>query len=326
MKNKYLFVILLCMTCLCALALISNSYADIGFGKATVYGKVTDSDGITPCANVQVNIKLGTLHSPFPWNEKKAYTDSDGNYTAEISFPKMVEIQFHAEALQTDSLPFKNGSNWVGFYNQPPEDNGSYELNITLKDYSNAAIIQGYLEDEQTGLPLHNYVIWIKTSASTGTSILYTNSKGFYKGLVNNVGDAKASLTLTTSTNEETVYIKQGKSLSVNAGKAYTINFQLERDTTQSYVYGIMTEADTGDPISYATVRFSKPNNRYGDSTAITDFLGRYKKSLKAGTYYLSTFGANTIVADRSQYTRQSQKIEVGQDEKKRIDIEMVKK
>ncbi len=331
MKNKYVLARLTCIVYLCLLALISNSHADTEVGKATVYGKVTDSDGITPCANVQVNVRVGSLGSnetgsSFPWNEKKVYTDSEGNYTAVISFPKIVQIIFYSEVILSNSLPFKRDYEWIGFYNQPPEDNSSHELNIALAAYSKAVVIQGYIEDAQTGLPLDNYSINIKSSASTGSSSAYTNSKGFYKELLTSIGDGKTYLTLTTEDNEDIVYTRQQKNIYVESGKIYTINFQLERDTTKSYVYGVMTESDTGDPISYATVTFSKPSDRYGDSTAMTDFLGRYKKSLKAGTYYLSTFGANTEVADRSQYTRQSQKIEVAQDEKKRIDIEMVKK
>ena len=240
MKNKRAIVMLILTICL--FTLTSIVFADTSLAKVTIYGKVTDSDGVTPCANAPVIIKLDRDGAYFPWNEKEVSTDSDGNYTADFSLPKIVQIYCAVETLIDDSLPFKGGYNRIGFFNQPPDDNGSYELNIDLKSYSNSAIIQGYLEDTHTGIPLNNYSIELKTNSESGRSALKTNSKGFYKELIT-AADADTTFTLSVNhfAEQEVAYLPQTKEITMNAGNTYTLNFQLERDTEQSYVYGVVT-------------------------------------------------------------------------------------
>ena len=303
--------------------LINLAYA----GTATVYGKVTESDGVTPLPSAPVVIKVtGLTSADFPWTSKTVYTDSYGNYKTVISFPDIVEIKFLAEVITTNATPFKKNSNWLGFYDYPPQNNGSYKLNIKLYSYPYATVIQGTIKDDETGVVLSNYDVAVTISGQPGTYLFEADSGGFYKGLVN-LNSPSATITVRApGAGEEVQYGIKTITTAVSSQKAYGISFFLVRDKNAAYIYGTVTNASTGQPIPFAQVSISDSSG-WPLGKSVTDFLGRYRRYVSGGaSYKLFTTGAHTAVDKRSPYYSQIKYIDVGSGKASRLDFEMIPK
>jgi hypothetical protein len=310
------------------LSLLCCGYAQAGV--ATVSGKVTEANGVTPVVGAEVTIRVTGLSGipDFPWPAKKVYTDIQGNYQASVRFPGIVEIGFYVTAFKTDTLPFKSGAASKEFLDSPPVNSASYKINVKMSNRSDCAQLEGVITDMETGLPLSDGDVMITVPGITGTQSVFTDSDGSYKLLVR-VGSVPQVVTIKSPGfgHEVKYLVKQYKMTLANQNK-YSLNIALMRDKQAGNIHGTVINANTGNPIAYAKVRISGPGG-WPVGTPVTDSLGRYKQSLygnQTAQYGVSTYGAHTLVQSRSRYTYNSKGVVVGVGQTKRVDFEMIPK
>lgn len=305
-------------------------------GTATIYGTVTDSAG-NAVASTTVEIKVrGTFRTgdDFPWASKKVNTNSSGYYSTKIQFPDILEQEFVAEVIKTNKKPFQTGFKKIEFLNTKPQNNGKYQLDITLSAYTTyGVVIQGQIKDSVTGEPLSNYLVNIGSYSGGGAWGVWTNGDGFYKCMIwlNNPSD-KISLTVPYESveREEVKYAPVEKIVTVNAGTIYTYNFSLNKDATTGYIFGTVVDASNGipQPIPYAKLEIISFSDTWERYYPTTDFLGRYKQyvtttSMGPKYYSVRCIGAHTIYAEYSPYYEQTISAPFGYT---RVDFDMIKK
>ncbi len=338
-KEKIIFSLCLCLF----LILLVVGFSEAG--TATIRGYVTEEDGITPAVGIPVTIKVTSIEDKrwlpntapwesddFPWMSKTVNSDADGLYQATISFPDVIEIKFKAKAIKSDAAVFKTGENFLDFENSPPANNASYELDITLSppttNYS--IIVKGYLKDSETGEFLSNYDIGFRIPGQNDRSA-ETDSTGYYQELIYLLESDDLVTVGVPSGYDPVEYITQTKAISVSSGNIYDLDFELMRKKSAPYVYGTVTEAATGQPIPFATILIEHSPSGWPLGRVPTDFLGRYKQFLPAGSggsYFASTTGAHTIDVNKSTYVFQSKLINgsIVNGKAYRVDFNMIRK
>ncbi|MDO8602653.1 MAG: hypothetical protein Q7O04_02250 [Candidatus Omnitrophota bacterium] len=341
--KRYLSALCVVVVSLFAFITVNTAHA----ATVTVYGKVTESDGTTPVASAEVRVWVRTGIYPdyeylvdFPWIVKKVNTDKNGDYNVSMPFPETTEIAFYAEVIKSDSKPFKRGYQAYDFYNTPPEDEKKYNLNIKLFSYPNSVIIQGYIRDAQTGLAACPGGVSFEWNTG-GHGTFYTDNAGVYRGIIRGleyVGEAPYHITLN-AWSRQTAYKDTERALNnLKAGKVYTVNFNLSRDTEAGYIAGRVMEGNSLKPIPYAVICVDYPENyslgRGGQSCGFTtDFMGYYRiPAVDEGNYTVSTEGAHIHQygdynkKPESPYYEQEKDIDLNKGEVKELDFEMVSK
>jgi hypothetical protein len=302
------------------------SIVSVHAGTATVTGKVTYAGGAA-VSNAEVCIRItDVLGMPdFPWAKKTVFTNASGVYTASVNFPDIVEIGIHVQAMKTDTLPFRQGSNIVSFYGTPPVNGRTYTLNIGLKNYPYAALIKGRVIDAQSGVPISDGDVAISKPGDTGKMLIFTDADGSFKGLVD-VGSVSDVVILSPSAGHSIKYIAKKITMKMSEKKIYTADFSLYRDNNAGLMYGKVTDAKTGNPIPFAVVSISSPGG-WPLGTPVTDYLGNYQQNTygyPGGVEYkVSTFGAHTMVPARSKYRYYSKGVFVKAGDRKRVDFSM---
>lgn len=308
----------------CAVLMLGLNFAEAG--TATIYGTVTDIDGKSAPAATPVTVRILNIGPEFPWIAKTAYTDAGGNYYITIDFPDIVQIRFIVEAAPR-VIPFKYGTNWVGFYDEPPQNGGAYQINIKLSSYTQHIVVQGYIRDADTGRPLDNAHIHVTSSGVSGTYGFVTDSDGFYRGLVKLGSISTGTINLNSpGIARDVIYVSQQISnLAVQVNKIYTFNFYVKRKEQTGYIFGTVIDANTGRPIPFASV-YVYDSVGWPGSSSETDFLGRYKGFLMSSnveTYHVITTGANTQSDRRSPYYTESKYITVEPGQMQQLDFQM---
>lgn len=311
----------------CLFSLIFFAFADkTEGGVATIYGKVTRQDG-APSSATPVTIRVvnpvtiyGVQKSDFPWKSITTTTDANGNYQAAILFPDIVEIKFKAEAIYTGYAPFESGSNEISFIDFTPLNNGYYNLDISLSQVINGAVIQGYLKDKETGEPLINYDVYIAAGDNLYRYRLEADSDGFYKGLIDLLAE-ESNVTLKAPVQdpqcgpwgcEEINYYMQWQAIYAVSGNIYDVNFEVAKNSSFPYVYGTVTDIND-QPIPFATVSVRHIPSGFPMNIPATDFLGRYKQYLlEDSDFSVSTTGEHTQDENKSSYYSQSKSIGAG--------------
>lgn len=341
--RRYLGAVCAVVLFLYAFIAVNTAHA----ATATVYGKVTKEDGTTPVNSIEVKVWVRSVVYPdydyvvsFPWIVKKATTDKNGDYSVSVPFPETTEIAFYAEVIKSDSKPFKRGYQAYHFYDTPPEDGKEYNINIKLFSYPNSVIIQGYIRDAQTGLavcPGGAHFEW----DTGGYGTFYTDNMGNYRGVIRDleyVGEAPYNITLN-AWSRQTAYKDTERALNdLKAGKVYTVNFNLSRDTEAGYITGRIIEGNSLKSIPYAVVCVEYPENYSlgvpGQNCGFTtDFMGYYRiPAVDKGSYTVSTEGAHIYQAGdydnkpESPYYEQENDVDINKGEVKELDFEMVSK
>lgn len=322
MKKMAIFVIVLSAL---VFSTALTSFAEAGV--ATVYGKVTEPDGVTPVAGAEVVIAVKRLQAvpvvDFPWVDKVVKTGQDGAYKTSILFPDIVEICFEANVIKADGEPFKRGSKQVNFYNKPPVNKASYRLDASLSSCPNCAVIKGTLTNKETGVPLEIGEVYISATQNPGTTDASVNPRGFYKTLVN-LGADSSEITIYGPARTHKNYIYKKITANVKKGKIYTFNLSCMPDKKKGYIYGNVVDANTGKPIPFALVRHCI-GGLGGCSDSVTDFLGRYHTPTGGGRW-LSTTGAHTDNEKLSPYHKQYKDYVEKTGKSERIDFEMIPK
>lgn len=332
--KQYLSTLCAVVVSLFALIAVNTAHA----ATATIYGKVTESDGTTPVASAEVRVWVRTGVYPeydyvvnFPWIVKKVSTDKNGDYSISMPFPEIMKIAFYSEVIKSDSIPFKRGYNAYDFYDEIPKDGERYNINVKLFSYSNSVIIQGYVKDSQTGLPVCPGGVSFKW-ATGGHGGFYTDTTGVYRGMIRDLkylGDSPYNLILSPRS-QGVAYEDKDKTLSnLKAGRIYTVYFNLQRDEEAGYIVGRVTDSDSSDPIPYSSVSIRYPyelkNSGNVNCGFVTDFTGFYRIPLEGeGTHIVSTSGAHTLCGSSDSYQWQEKEIEINKGDIKELDFEMI--
>jgi len=332
--KRYVNVLCAVVVFLCAFITVNTAHA----GTATVYGKVTESDGTTPVASAEVRVWVRTGIYPdydyvvdFPWIVKKVSTDKNGDYSISMPFPEIINIAFYSEVIKSDSSPFKGGYNAYDFYSEIPKDGERYNVNVKLFPYSNSVIIQGYVKDSQTGLSVYPGGVSFKW-ATGGRGGFYTDPTGVYRGIIRDLkylGDSPYNITLIPRS-RGVAYKDKSKILNtLKAGRVYTVNFNLQRDEEAGYILGRVIDKDSSNPIPYSSVSITYPyeleNSGNVSCGFITDFTGFYRIPVEGeGTHIVSTSGAHTLCGSSDSYQWQEKEIEINKGEIKELDFKMI--
>ncbi|MFA5119281.1 MAG: hypothetical protein WC695_10650 [Candidatus Omnitrophota bacterium] len=326
MGKRVLLVVIAVILCSCIAGVVS---AEAGIAK--VYGKVVGPDGVTPEASVKVMIQVADLgeQPEFPWATKTVTTDAKGNYTAYIYFPAIVEVKFVARAIKTSSLPFKEGSQSIGFYDKPPVNNASYCLNIKMKNHPNAVLLKGQIKDAETGLPINGDInIWDNTQQELDADTYWANSDGTFEILHDVATSPSAIYVKSPKYYNETRYNPKTSLLTVKRGSAYALHYALVSNKKSGYIHGTVVDISTGKPIPFAKMYITSPTwCPWCYDTVVTNSLGTYKQSIsETGTYGVRTHGAHTEVNARTPYLMQSRGVDTRADQISQVDFEMVRK
>ncbi len=322
-KNMFLAVVVSMV-----LSFLCCGYAQAGV--ATVSGKVTEANGVTPVAGAEVTIRVTGLTGipDFPWPAKKVYTNAQGNYQASVRFPNIVEIGFYVTAYKTNTIPFKSGNGSKEFLDAPPVNSASYKINVKMSNRPDYALLEGNITDMETGLPLADGDVMVTVPGITGSQGVFTDSDGSYKFLVC-VGSVPKVVTIKSPcVGHDVKYLVKQYKMTLAKQKKYALNIALMRDKQAGNIQGTVINANTGNPIAYAKVRISASGDLPG-GTPVTDSLGRYKQSLyvnQAVSYGVYTYGAHTFVASRSRYNYNEKWVDVGPGQTKQVDFEMIPK
>lgn len=298
-------------------------------GQLSVYGRVTDVDGVTVVSGAEVIVSLSRLESP--WVRETVKTNSAGNYYVVLPYPEIDCFGVTVRVLKTDTLPFKEEVQQMQCIEIQKTKSKAFRMDISISDshvYPNASIIQGCVGDALTDEPLPLYSIFEQSSAGVG-SIVSTNSSGKYKMIVNlgHASSAKWKIK-TDGVFYPVAYIDKSKTMTLESGKAYTVNFFLEKNESRGYVAGRVIDACSKKPIPFARITIFRDNMAIFERPE-TDFLGRYNHPLIPGySYAIYTTGSHVLQEDSSLYISQRKEIgHVAADGKVvNVDFQMVRK
>jgi hypothetical protein len=300
-------------------------------GTATVYGKVTESNGTTPAAGVQVALRVkgveidsATCDVDFPWKTRIVKTDTKGNYKASIFFPDIVQISFEAEVIMTNSAPFKKGKAALRFFSKPPVNNASYRIDVKLAACKNSIVVQGDVSDQETGVAVNLGSLYIMAPGNAQHVPLH--SDGHYKVCIDMGSYSTGSVSMFVLARSQVSYHSKEIKFGVTKGKVYTRDFSLQREKNAGYIRGTVINADTGKPIHYALVRRGDIGSIAAMTYCVTDSLGRYSIPADYMEGSIVTTGAHTDREALSPYYLQVKRVSARTGDVVRVDFEMIPK
>ena len=245
-------------------------------GAKTVSGVVTDAETGDPIAYAQVMMQSGAVMF-------MGMTDNQGHYSFEVTEPDLV---------------YTLTASYYGYETYKEENvsvaNGSIVRDIALEKLT----LSGVVTDAKTNEPLAGVRILLSDGWWTEEEVT-TDENGAYSFVI---GDDTSEYTLTASLDGYNSYEKSG---IVFTEGSVVENIALEPIVTT--VSGVVTDAETGDPIAYAQVMMQSGAVMF---MGMTDNQGHYSfevtepdlvYTLTASYYGYETYKEeNVSVADGS--------------------------
>jgi len=221
-----------------------------------VYGKVTDKDTGDPLG---ANVKLD--------GEKKSYktfTDRSGNY----------EIQCYADeyrvTVESDGYKTHYGEVKVG-----EGEEVRYDVQLEREDPPDSKVY-GNVTDAETEEPIED--AYVKMSNSENSYATWTDEGGYYE-----IECHSGDYDITVSKDG---YKDHRDQITVKSGEEKEYNVALEPEgPANSKVYGTVTDAETEEPISEASVYLRNSEHSYSTRT---DKEGYYEIECHSGDYEIT--------------------------------------
>ncbi len=251
--------------------------------KPLVYGYVTDADTGDPVEDAEVDA------SGEDWNYD--YTDSEGYYEMRIAEGDYTLYVYHDDYTTHDEE-----------FSISNDDELQIDVELEPKGAENSKLY-GLVTDAETGDPIERAEVDI--SNNDDYYYTYTDSEGYYE--------------IKCRSGEYDVYV-YADGYETHYGEVaikeddevrYDVEMTSEGGGDDSLLYGYVTDAETEDPISDASVELQGEDERYYTET---DDSGYYEIQCSSGKY--------TIYVSHKDYQTHENQIIV-EEEEQRYDVEL---
>ena len=249
--RRWLFAVTL-MATLAAFVLLALSASALA--GSNIYGTVTDAETERP-------IDGATVYMSGEENEYETSTNRDGEYSLDCESGKY-EISISADGYQShrDSITLEEG------------EEKQYDAKLEKEEEENSKIY-GYVTDKDTEEPIEEARVHVYNKNKDYYA--QTDEGGYYE-VICYAGHYTIEV-------ERSGYKKYTGEEDVAEDEAVQHDVALESEgPANSKVYGQVTDAETGDGLSEASVRLKSNENSY---SATTDDTGNYEIQCHSGEY-----------------------------------------
>jgi protocatechuate 3,4-dioxygenase beta subunit len=248
---------------------IDFALTPVSGGTGSISGRVTDEATGLPIIGEEIRLS-GMCHNVW-------YTDTSGLYTCDNVPPGIYLVSAHAIGYYPETYPDSV---------QVIEGQNTPNIDFALTPWGGTGSISGRVTDEETGLPIPMAHVW--TYGDSGHPCCggetWTDTAGYY--LIQNLAPRQYTVGVHKCGYQASVY---PESVTVYEGQnTPNIDFALTPIGEPGSISGTITDAQTGEPISWAHVW---AYGEFGHGQAQTDSLGHYTiHSLYPGSYFVTAW------------------------------------